>query len=256
MKRNILVGLEVVLLLVGCLSTLVFAEPPASRNKVESRRRVLSHEEFASRFADHPDLPRTDADALALAEKLYPPADEERDATAGATPICGTPQHGVLDAARRNPAISPATRRAVDHMMAAGMPKFDKVNKRIGHFVFYYCTANPDPRHNVRTADIQALATALNKYWAAYAKRFDEPAHYVRKVGRAKLKLIDIYVYALPPDREGNPVYGFTRSEVDYIRLNSLVVRDACKRLTTSAHELFHRVQYTYGYEDGPAGMD
>jgi hypothetical protein len=63
-------------------------------------------------------------------------------------------------------------------------------------------------------------------------------------------------VYALPPDPEGNPVYGFTRSAVDYIRLNSLIVRDACKRLTTSAHELFHRVQYTYGYEDGPAGMD
>jgi hypothetical protein len=154
MKRKILVSLEVVLLLVGCRCSLAFAEPPASRHKVEGRRQVLSYEEFASRFADHPDLPRTDADALALAEKLYPPTDEERDAIAGATPICGTPQHGVPAAELRNPAISPDSRRMVDHMMAAGMPKFDKVNKRIGHFVFYYCTANPNPRHNVRPADI------------------------------------------------------------------------------------------------------
>ncbi len=57
--------------------------------------------------------------------------------------------------------------------------------------------------------------------------------------------------YYLGPTR-----YGSTSSNWDYMKLNSkLVIRDSCKRRTTSAHELFHRVQYSYGYVTGTPNL-
>jgi hypothetical protein len=255
MEKRILCGLKVLLLIVVWLSTVASAESEASRAMLKSRLPVLSHEEFADRFGDNPRVPQTDGEVLALAEKLFPPPAQEHELKAGARPACGTTRHGELEAALRNPAISDGTRKAVEQIMALGLPDFDKTGKRIGHFVFSYCTKNPEPKHNVTGAHIKALATALNKYWDVYSKRFTVPAHYEKKSGKRKLQLISVLVYAIPPDADGRPWSGFTTSEGDVIFLNSEFMRDDCNRLTVSAHELFHRVQFTYGYKSGTRGM-
>ena len=61
-------------------------------------------------------------------------------------------------------------------------------------------------------------------------------------------ELIDVEVYY------DSGLYGSTSSESNKIFLNSRdVVRDSCRRKTTCAHELFHRVQYEYGFVTGTA---
>ena len=51
-------------------------------------------------------------------------------------------------------------------------------------------------------------------------------------------------------------LHGETSSTTNRIFLNSeTVVNDDCRRRTVSAHELFHRVEYTYGYVSGTAGQ-
>ena len=47
-----------------------------------------------------------------------------------------------------------------------------------------------------------------------------------------------------------------TPSAWNHIDLNSQsVVSDECNRKMTPVHELFHRVQYSYGYESGAPNM-
>jgi hypothetical protein len=255
MEKRILCGLKVLLLMVVWLPTVASAESEAARAMLKSRLPALSHEEFADRFGDNPRVPQTDADVLALADKLFPRPDQDHELKADARPACGTTRYGELEAALRNPAISDGTRKAAEQIMAAGIPRFDRNDKRLGHFVFFYCTENRKPKHNVTGAHIRALATALNKYWDVYSKKFTVPAHYVKKSGKTELQLINVLVYAIPPEPDGTPVGGFSIAGTNVIALNSEFVRDDCNRLTASAHELFHRVQYAYGYEGGASGM-
>jgi hypothetical protein len=64
-------------------------------------------------------------------------------------------------------------------------------------------------------------------------------------------KMIDVKVYDLGPS-----LLGQTASGWDYIELDSNnCVVDSCKRQTTPVHELFHRVQYAYGYVSGTPNM-
>jgi hypothetical protein len=202
---------------------------------------------FEARFGDNPDVPRTDAAIIALAEKLYPPVRKRKpDATPAVVQECREYEVGVLFGALQNPAISDQTRRQVDYILEAAAPPLPQTYTS-GHFKFNYTDSDPDPDHNVTLAEIQATATRLNSYWNTYAANFKTPKNYIS----GGTEMVDVNVYYL-----GARLYGETGSKINYINLNSkLCVKDACKRRTTSAHELFHRVQYAYGYISGTARM-
>jgi hypothetical protein len=202
---------------------------------------------FEARFGDNPDVPRTDAAIIALAEKLYPPVRTRKpDAAPTVVQECREYEVGVLFAALQNPAISDQTRRQVDYILEAAAPPLPKTYTS-GHFKFNYTDSDPDPDHNVTLAEIQATATRLNSYWNTYVANFKTPKNYIS----GGTEMVDVNVYYL-----GAGLYGETGSGWNHINLNSkLCVKDACKRRTTSAHELFHRVQYAYGYISGTASM-
>ena len=129
----------------------------------------------------------------------------------------------------------------------AAVPVLTK-NYTNGHFKFFYTDNDPVPDNNVTLEEIQATANAMNAFWNKYADNFTEPKHYISD-GK---KMINVRVYYL-----GDGLYGQTSSDRSIIYLNSkLTVKDACKRKTISARELFRRVQYSYGYTDadGTAG--
>lgn len=207
---------------------------------------ILTPTVFETRFGDNPDVPRTDAAIIALAQKLYPPLGAKRPDAALPVQECREYEVGVLFAALQNPAVSDLTRRQVDYILEAAVPPLPKTYTS-GHFKFSYTDNDPDPDHNVTLEDIQATATRLNSYWRTYVANFKTPKNYIS----GGKKMVDVNVYYL-----GAGLYGETGSGLDYINLNSkLTVKNGCKRRTTSAHELFHRVQYSYGYISGTARM-
>lgn len=201
---------------------------------------------FEARFGDNPDVPRTDAEIIALARKLYPPPRDKKPEAAVKAQECREYEVGVLFAALQNPAVSDLTRRQVDFIIQETVPPLPKTYTS-GHFKFNYTDNDADPDHNVTLAQIQATATRLNSYWNTYVANFKTPKNYIS----GGTEMVDVNVYYL-----GAGLYGETGSGWNYINLNSkLCVKDACKRRTTSAHELFHRVQYSYGYISGTAKM-
>jgi hypothetical protein len=221
-------------------------KPEAYNQPIE----VLAQDVFEARFGDNPQIPRSHEAIIALAERLYPPLTKKAGPAAPPEETgedCGEDDVGVLFAALKNPAVSDVTRRIVNEIIAAAIPPLPKIKvSDSGHFKICYTTSNTNKRHNVTEAQIDNLATHLDSYWELYAKARD-PKH---KIVDGK-KRIDVKVYYI-----NDKTLGQTESDWDHIELNSkLCVRNTCKRRTTSAHELFHRVQYAYGYESGTANM-
>ena len=205
---------------------------------------VLSEQEFLSQYGDDFDSPRTDAEVIELAEKLFPPLwkkaldiealDERKEAEAR----CGTHELGLLFTALENPAISDSTRAQVDAIIDAAKPPLPRTYSK-GHFIFHYTVNNSNPDHNVTKAEIVRAAKYLNKYWTKFSDKFKTPLYY-KKGSR---KVIGVNVYYI-----GSNILGWTSPVWKYIELNSKIcIRSSCRTRTTGTHELFHRVQFSYG---------
>ena len=212
---------------------------------------ILPQDVFEARFGNNPHIPRSEEAIIALAEKLYPPQSSRMEGMVFLEETgeeCGEEDVGVLFAALQNPEVSDATRMLVSDIIAAAIPPLPETKvSDSGHFKFYYTTNDANPINNVTTAQITSLATLMDSYWEKYANSFKEPKH---KLVNGK-KRIDVKVYYIDATTLGQTASGW-----DHIELNSsLCVTNSCKRRTTSAHELFHRVQYAYGYTSGTADM-
>ena len=199
---------------------------------------VLSKEEFKSKFGDNPDIPITDEDVISLAKKVYVPKGEKQLTMETEVEKCGMSAVSLLFASLQNPDISDTTRSVVDSIIAASIPNLPKTYSE-GHFVFSY-TDNADPDNNVTLDNIKQTASYLNQYWDLYTTSFIEPLVHNPD------KIIEVKVYYL-----GAGLWGRTWYQDDFIELNSMAVKDGCRRRTVSAHELFHRVQFGYGLDVG-----
>ena len=210
---------------------------------------------------DNPNAPTNDEYALNLARKLFPPLEQrveealnlnfiEGTVTLAAderenVEFCGESTRGLLEAALNSTLISPQAKEEINAIMADSMPSLEK-EKTICHFHFKWTEVSSDARDNVTEADIDATAVFLNECWDRYTADFRQPK--AALIGGQRI--IDVEVYY---DSEAN---GSTSSFSNTIFLNSsTVVTDECRRQTISAHELFHRVQYTYGYVTGTGGQ-
>lgn len=237
-----------------CLALLLAPAPVSVQSHFyfssqDVRLPITPPEAFQAAFGDNPDVPRTDAEVLALARRLYPSREVMKEyrgepAPPAPRPICGEPMLGLLFAALQNPAIADATRAEVDLIISAAKPKFTKqLNTK--HFCFVYTDKDPDPNQCVTKAQVQATANALEAHWQIYATSFTKPM-----VLRGEKK-IRVEIYNILGEN-GQPVPGRTNSNLKQIELNSsYTVRDPCRRINVSAHELFHRVQYSYGFVSG-----
>lgn len=210
---------------------------------------------------DNPNAPTNDEYALNLARKLFPPREQRVEEAVNLNFIegtvtlaadegeniefCGEYTWGLLEAALNSTLISPQAKEEINAIMADSMPSLEK-DKTIGHYHFKWTEASSDARDNVRETDIDATANFLNECWDHYTADFQQPK--AALIGGKRI--IDVEVYFR------SRLYGSTSSFSNRIFLNSrYVVRDECRRRTVSAHELFHRVQYTYGYVTGTAGQ-
>jgi hypothetical protein len=207
---------------------------------------VLDRAIFLRRFGENPLVPRTNDEVLRFARRLY--VERAREAI---SEECGENVLGALFTALSNPDISDATRDSVDNMIDASTPSLPSTYTE-GHFQFFYTTSDADANNNVTLNEIKETAKVLNDAWTDYATNFKEPKYYLSGGGcSGTKKMVDVKVYYL-----GTTLYGSTSSTQNYIELNSkFVVKDTCNRRTTPVHELFHRVEYSYGYVTGTPDM-
>lgn len=244
MKSN-LKSLWIVLLIILSTPFLANAYEYSFQQAEGIKIEVLSEKEFSALFGNNTDIPRTDKDIIELARKLYPPQGERPLEPAVPEPAaegCGTYDTGLLFAALKNPAISDATRYEVDAIIAASTPKLDKTYSS-GHFMFHYTTTDQNPLNNVTEDAIKETAKYLNLYWDTYSKDFRTPLHNSNSKGEEILTDVEVFY-------RGDQILGETTNERPVIFLSSSkTVMDNCMRMTTSAHELFHRVQFSYGFD-------
>ncbi len=135
-------------------------------------------------------------------------------------------------------------------------PTFNR-ERIVGKFRFLYTDNNARASQNSTLANINATATILNNAWTNFVTNFRKPSHYIRWTFSTSPpwlipnETIDVECYDL-----GSGLLGSTSSSWNSMRLCSAkVINNTLKRQTTSVHELFHRVQYAYGYVSGTAGM-
>jgi hypothetical protein len=218
---------------------------------------ILPEEVWQARFGANPDVPRTHEDIVALAQKLYPSMEtREQEAEVSAEGEtqweCHEYELGVLFGALQNPAVSDATREQVAYIILNAVPNLQWVDppyqSKKKHFKIHYTnypSSNPLKINNSKLADVKDLAVKLEAYWLIYSQQFKEP--------KSINHMLDVYLFPLPDKK----TVGQTNSDWNYIFLDNVAMADSCMRKTRSAHELFHRVQYSYGYVSGSMnGMD
>lgn len=210
-----------------------------------ARLEILTREDFEARFGNNPQVPKTDEETLELASRLFTPLAEETPAVEERAAGCRTPELLLLTAALKNPAVSDETRLRVDRLMAEEEPELPRVEV-FKHFRFHWTQNNSNPLHNVTREEIRALSLYLNKYWDVYTGIF---GILPKSEGPEGDELIDVKVYYFG-------TLGGTEASNNYIQLNSAsVVKNPCMRRTVSAHELFHRVQFSCGLNDPYPGV-
>jgi hypothetical protein len=209
----------------------------------------------------NPNAPTNDQYARDFARKLFPKKEErvegelnlsfsEGPLTMAASDVetvewCGEPTVGLMEAVLASDLISGDAKAEINAMVEDSMPALE-MERTLGHFHFMWTEVSTDARDNVTEADIKATAVFLNQSWNRYTTDFRQPK--ANLVGGERI--IDVQVYYDPS------LHGSTSSHTNRIFLNSeTVVRDDCRRRTTSAHELFHRVEYSYGYVTGTANQ-
>lgn len=156
--------------------------------------------------------------------------------------FCGEYSRGLVDLTLASSLVSQSDKDEVAAIVADAQPSLEK-QKTIDHFRFSWTEVSTDARDNVQEQDIDATGIELNALFDMYAQELRQPQADSNEV-------IDVEVYFDPG------LFGSTSSFSNKIFLNSRdVVRDPCRRRTTSAHELFHRVEYAYGYQTGTPGQ-
>ena len=209
----------------------------------------------------NPDAPTNDQHALDMGRKLFPFSDERTEESFELkfsdrvvkcschedenVDWCGESTYGLLEAALASTLISEKVKDVINRRIGSSKPTFEK-EKTVGHFRFKWTENSTKPLNNVSEADIDATALILNESWDRYTIDFRQPK--ADKVDGHSI--IDVEVYYM------DGANGKTTSFSNVIFLNSrFVVSDDCRRKTTSAHELFHRVEYSYGYVTGTAAQ-
>lgn len=206
---------------------------------------------------ENPDAPSDDEHALLFASKLYLTGRGAHDTsvrlnlvdgrvTCGARESehvewCGESTYGMLETVLVSNLISPTARTLINRIISRSRPKLERM-KNFGHFKFSWTEGNKTAKHNTTERNIARTAKNLNECWDRLAVDFRTPQ--AELIGNKRIIAVEVY---WNPRRGGS-----TSSSSNRIFLNSdTVVNDNCRSRTVAAHELFHRVQYSYGYVTG-----
>ncbi len=139
----------------------------------------------------------------------------------------------------KNPFLTSAQLDAIEADMDADMPNFENT-KETTHFVLHWTNNSADANDNIADESIiDETATDLETAWTKYDDSFSEQPNI--PIGDNK---INIYFFNMGSDE----LNGSAPTDLG-IKFNAHVwVNYPGRRKPVSAHELFHRLQFNFGY--------
>jgi hypothetical protein len=163
---------------------------------------------------------------------------------------CGTPALQKLITALRNPNLPAAVRDEVEAIRSAsrGTPLYESTPYLTAHFAIFYSLNDAlEPRNNVTAAQVANLGTLLEAAW----QRFVVRRGYLEPLLDDGVDLTSVEV-----SWENSNVWGSTGYADNGLWINSRILNEAglaCELKTTPGHELYHRIQFSYGlFKPGP----
>jgi hypothetical protein len=148
----------------------------------------------------------------------------------------------------RNPSLTPEQVAELDAKIADTIPPLPK-SYDTQHFHLQYTTDDIDPRNNSLLLNVQTVGAFLESAWDKFDNTFFRTP-YVAPNSFANQ--IDVLLYYV------DGTYGFT-SPASGITLNSIYLASKPNmRAETPPHELFHRLEFAFGYgrRFGASGSD
>lgn len=208
---------------------------------------LLEPEEWKTKILADPMIPRSYSQTRLLAKRLY-----DRKSRKGILEYkriwpkigvlfpwweeCSESIHSLLNLGLQNPFLDDRQRRTIESDIDADMPNFEHT-KETTHFILHWTDSSADAADNIADSTIiDDTADYLEEAWEKYHSTFGRAPY----VPPSSTK-IDVYFYDIS-------AVGSTASD-EGISLDSFWWNNTPGiRQPTSAHELFHRLQYAFGY--------
>lgn len=185
--------------------------------------------------ARDPLLPRSDRELQELVAAVYPPRPTSGSPSGDAG--CGECSTGRLMRALGDPSLESSTLTAVASHVASLVPALERA-RQTPHFELMWTEVSEDERDNIDESVVAETAAHLERAWHVLSDEFGR-APYVPS-GRQRIEVqfrnIAYLGVASPPD--GPIVFDAHR----WAALPGV-------RRPSSAHELFHKLQYAFGYQ-------
>lgn len=200
---------------------------------------------FEELVAADPGVPRTYAQLRRLAASLFPREhrprfrkDEppKRGLLKPRFQECGEALMSQLFAGLANPALTVEQREGIERDMDADLPAFENVHET-DHFVLRWTNSSATAGDNIADgAIVTETAGYLESAWTTYNTVFGRPPYVAP--GQTKIEVVFYDIGGFGVTTPNGPI------ELDAPNW----VSQPGIRQPTSAHELFHRLQYAFGY--------
>lgn len=208
---------------------------------------VREPEEWAALIKADPTIPRSATQLRSLVKSVY--GTKGRAAPKDLLPLghvrgilkrrfeeCGESVRARIFTALENPHLPPEHRNAVEADMDADMPVFDQ-SMETTHFILRWTNSSSTPSDNIADSSIVSdTAGFLETAWTNYNTVFGRAPRLA--TGAAKIEVVFYDISGFGATTPNGPI------ELDAPNW----VAQPGIRQPTSAHELFHRMQYAYGY--------
>lgn len=210
---------------------------------------ILAPGDWRRLIAADPTVPRSYGQLKGLSRELFD-SSRRRDAKARFTipaagrgivrrriEECGEVPYARLFAGLANPFLKQAQRDDIEADMDADTPTFEH-RTETAHFILRWTDSSSHAPDNIADAAIVTeTAGYLEDAWSSYEATFGRTPYVAAGASKIEVIFHDIsgYGVASPPD---GPIQFDAESWVTIPGI----------RRPTSAHELFHKLQYSYGY--------
>jgi hypothetical protein len=209
--------------------------------------RTASPEEWDRLIQDNPDVPKTFGALLSLANfEVYGGVTPDFLRDTDEDDECGIYMYDMIDAGLTNPFLTDQEIDEIDEVLADEEPPLpDK--KESDHFLIKY-NSDPISKHYFSHELVEQVVSVLESSYGIYTQKFGRAPYLCD--GKS---IYDVSIYSFAPrdDKRRPPPLGRTSPDRP-ISLNADRLRGQCDwRLiyTTPAHELFHRVQFAFGFK-------
>jgi hypothetical protein len=149
---------------------------------------------------------------------------------------CGEVLRSRFITALANPFLTPEQREVIERDLDADLPTFDN-SIETDHFILRWTNSSAHASDNIAdSAIVTETGTFLESAWTQYNSVFGRPPYLTP--GTSKIEVVFYDISGFGATTPGGPI------ELD---APNWVAQPGIRR-PTSAHELFHRLQYAYGY--------